>query len=426
MSKESIKSLRDCCHVNSNDAGDNFVGVKVDSRGAMVYFPIGYQLPPDDDQLRLDINNLLSVLAAFGKEDKSIEEPAYYDKSATDFPLHAYLRVLYDFLRTGRYYVETDPCFKTDTKHKISWARTVREQKPCIQKNGSLIFTKMTVRYISPNVNKQITQIHKYCVYEAFDKIGWLYVSYMPEKPRNNINIKEAIALLQNKRASTHNDIEQELFAAMESILKYIDDKPSQYGLSFGTYFFERIWEKMIDKAFGIKSKNQFFPRTQWHLDYGSIKTQVPLQPDSIMLLNNNIYVLDAKLYRYGCSGNPEHLPSGPDINKQITYGEYIEKCKKIPNSNLFNAFIMPFNSAKHPFMQTSPDGRATPLLFSNIENIGEAIGDWKPDLKYYERIQGIVVDTRFLIYNYSCMSEQQKLLLAFAIEKVKFRDLTT
>lgn len=32
------------CHVNTNEDGDRFVGIKADSDNAMVYFPIGYEL----------------------------------------------------------------------------------------------------------------------------------------------------------------------------------------------------------------------------------------------------------------------------------------------------------------------------------------------------------------------------------------------
>lgn len=31
------------CHVNTNEDGDRFVGIKADSDNVMVYFPIGYQ-----------------------------------------------------------------------------------------------------------------------------------------------------------------------------------------------------------------------------------------------------------------------------------------------------------------------------------------------------------------------------------------------
>ena len=32
------------CHVNSNEDGDRFVGIKADSDNAMVYFPIGISI----------------------------------------------------------------------------------------------------------------------------------------------------------------------------------------------------------------------------------------------------------------------------------------------------------------------------------------------------------------------------------------------
>lgn len=35
------KNIRDRCHVNTNDDGDSFVGVKADTDDAIIYFPIG-------------------------------------------------------------------------------------------------------------------------------------------------------------------------------------------------------------------------------------------------------------------------------------------------------------------------------------------------------------------------------------------------
>lgn len=416
------KSLRERCHVNTNSEGDNFVGVKADTEDATVYFPIGYRLPTNDANLRADIDNLFYVLATFMKEDKVIEQSKFATQSSVDFPIHAYLKIIRDFLRKGHYYIETDPHFKTETKGLISWPRTVRKQKALVQKNGSVIFTNMTVRSVTPNDDKKITQIHKYCVYEAFDKIGWLYVPYMPEKPGPHPNNRESIYILEEKLASTYNDVEQELFSAMISILKYIDTSSSERQVYFGTEYFDRIWEKMIDKAFGIQDKSRFFPHTRWLLDYGQNRTKTALQPDTIMIYNDKVYVLDAKLYRYGVSGNPEHLPSGPDIDKQITYGEYVERTRGVPSSNLYNAFIMPFNRENNPFFEIGIDGDSIPCVTGDIGNIGEAVGDWKPNPKNYERVQGIVMDTRFLMYNYIGMSDQRKRELAEAIEKVESR----
>lgn len=414
------KNLRERCHVNTNEDGDSFVGVKADTDDAVIYFPIGYQLPDDDDTLRVDINNLFGVLAEFMKEDRVIEASKFEAPRTVDFPIHAYLTVVRDFLRVGRYYVETDPHYKTDTKGRTSWSRTVKEQRGLMQKNGSLIFTNFTVRSSTPNINKEITQIHRYCVYEAFEKLGWLYVPFMPEKPGAHPGIKESIYILTKKINNTNNDNEQELFSAMRAMLVYIDKKSSETQYYFGTDHFEKVWERMIDKAFGIEDKEQYFPRTRWLLDHGADKEKKPLYPDSIMIYGDKYYVLDAKFYRYGWTGNPDHLPNGTDINKQITYGEYLEQIKRVPNEKLFNCFIMPYNKAKNKFKLTG-----------NIGNIGEAIGDWRydptnPQMKNYERIQGIVMDTRYLMYNYIGTPEQQKKELADSIEKVLSRGLVS
>ena len=405
------KNLRDRCHVISGDDGDSFVGVKADTDDAIIYFPIGYQLPEDDVDLRIDVQNLFGVLSVFMKEDKVIEARKFEAPQTVDFPIHAYLKVITSFLRTGRYYIESDPEYKTGTKGNTSWPRTVREQRALVQKNGALVFTNMTVRSVTPNADKQITQIHRFCVYEAFDKLGWLYVPFKPEQPGPHPTIKESIYILTKKLAASHNDNEQELFRAMKNILEYMDEKNLDKQYFFGTDYFERIWERMIDKAFGIEDKALYFPRTRWLLDYGADKVKTPLYPDPIMIFRDQYYVLDAKCYRYGWTGDADHLPNGADINKQITYGEYIERTRGVPNNELFNAFVMPYNMADNLFGLTSPIG-----------NIGEAIGDWKTNMKNYERIQGIVIDTRFLMYNYIGMPEQQKKELAESIEKVLTR----
>ena len=72
----------------------------------------------------------------------------------------------------------------------------------------------------------------------------------------------------------------------------------------------------------------------------------------------------------------------------------------------------MPYNKAQNYFKLTS-----------NVGNIGEAIGDWRHNKKYYERIQGIVMDTRHLMYHYSGKPTKEKVALAECIEAVLKRD---
>ena len=428
-------SLREICHVNSNEAGDRFVGIRVDSDEARVYFPIGYSLPDTESAIRADIKHLIRVLTEFTtKEERLIAQSSHLDKQTVYFPINAYLGVIEYFLANGgRYYIETEKNFITASNGKQNWSRTIKRHKPLLQEQESgdysLIFTKYEVRVSSPNSNKLITQINRYCVYEALKKIGWLYIDYEPEKPGPHPDIRTSVAILQSKLVNTNDDRKRALFQNMKNMLEYLDEKTTSKQYYFGTDTFEHVWERLVDRAFGIKDKAKFFPRSKWILKYGKDLETRPLMPDTIMILNNKYYILDAKYYRYGITGNPNHLPECSSILKQIAYGEKVksELVKNGIKSDVFNAFIMPFNKSRHTFGKSD----------ENIIKVGEATGDWlfvseENHLEYhnYQRIQGIVIDIRFLFYNYNSKLQNEREILANCIEdglenKTEFKNKT-
>ena len=400
-------SLKDRCHVATGQDGNRFVGIKADTENVAIYFPIGWNLPDDETALRQDIKMLFNILCSFMKNDDTISARDIGASQNVEFPIHAYLKIIERFLNDGKYYVEFDSKYKVGANGQISWARTLRTQKGFI-KDGNLVFINTVARHLNPDSNRQITQIHKFCVYEAFDKLGWLYIVNKPELPGTHPSIKESIQILNKKLSDSHKDSEQELFFAMLNMLKYLNEQDSSQNYLFGTNYFERIWEKMIDKAFGIENKSKFFPKTHWLLDRDKNVKRGSLFPDSIMICNGKVYVLDAKYYKYGQTGRFDDLPSSADINKQITYGEYIAQHLQISNERLFNAFLLPYNMDDNKFG-----------FKSAFENFGEAIGDWKSNANNYERIQGIVIDTKFLMYNYLTISEDHKHNLARVIERI-------
>lgn len=415
LNKVMEYNIKDHCHVNTNEDGDRFVGIKVDSDNAMVYFPIGYELPQTDKEIRQDIKHLIHVLSEFtSKEDRLIAVNRFAAPQAVDFPINAFRGVIEYFLSNG-YYVETEATYTTAAKGNQNWPQTIRKITPLIQsKNGvnSPIYTEFVVRKQTPNSDKEITQINRFCVFEAFKRLGWLYVPSMPEDPGPHPDVKTSIVIVRDKLARTYDDKRKMLFQNMKDMLEYLDEKTSDKQFYFGTDDFDHVWERLIDRAFGEQDKDKYFPRSRWLLDYGSYKEKHPLMPDTIMIYNGRYYVLDAKCYRYGVTGIPDHLPNGSSINKQITYGEYLEKHKKIDAGSIFNAFIMPFNKAKNYFHIDSPVGL-----------IGEAVGDWRGNKKPYERIQGIVMDTRHLMYHYLGKPVKEKIALAECIEAVLGRD---
>ncbi len=401
------------CHVNTNKDGDRFVGIRADSHGAQVCFPIGYRLPETDAEIRTDIRHLIQVLAEFTtKKERLLAVSQFNTPQTVDFPIHAYQSVLeYYFAIGGNYYVETERTYRASPAGKQDWARTVRKHTPLIQNQSgipSFIYTTYEVRASRLNDTKLITQINRFCVYEAFQKLGWLYVPYMPDSPGAHPDIRTSIAIVQQKLAETNDDRKRMLFQGMKAMLEYMDEETLDRQFYYGVDDFQNVWEKLVDRAFGVRDKERYFPHSRWMLDYGDNKQMRALQPDTIMIYEGKYYVLDAKFYKYGQSGIPTHLPDASSIHKQITYGEYLEKHQNVDVDKLFNAFLMPYNMAENPFE-----------LRTIVGNIGEAVGDWRCNRKYYERIQGIVVDTRHLMYHYAGNPVKEKAELAACIEAV-------
>ena len=164
--------------------------------------------------------------------------------------------------------------------------------------------------------------------------------------------------------------------------------------MSFGVYRFEYVWENMIDYVFGENNKEEYFPHAHWYIvnNKGGYEVESsPLEPDTIMLYNNNAYILDAKYYKFGITNFHGHLPGSSSIEKQIVYGEYVETNKGFDSNHIYNAFIMPFNA------EESKCDR--PYKFVSV-----GTADWKPNNseKNYNYVLGILLDTRYIIDTYA------------------------
>lgn len=401
--------IRRKCSVNTNFNIDTFVGIKCKNGDISINFPLGFDISEDDNELRKDIILLISTLATNTerKESEVLGQIRKYEE--TDFPIQAYMAIIRDYYVRG-YYKEREVLYTVSKKGKINWSRTIKTQKPYVQGN-EVYYLDFVTKKNTINENELITLVHKYCVYDSFQKIGWLFTKNMPAKPKIKLNRKLFISVIKDKLYCTFNDRNKVLFNNMLAIINYKGDVDASTNYKYGTYRFEYVWEKMIDKVFGIENKADYFPKTAWTIKNKSYNN-ASLEPDTIMILNNNIYVLDAKYYKYGATGRPSDLPESTSINKQITYGEYIaeeEQFRKKHGENMrvYNAFLMPFNAPKGKF---STD--------NELLNIGEATSEWKKNNKDYERIQGILVDIKYLMKINVRQEENEIQKLAEIIDK--------
>lgn len=401
-------TLLDRCRVNTNIENDVFVGIQKKDDYYEVDFPLGYHLSSDEKGLRKDILSLMNVLSRY--TDK--RESELYDGNKNDdsagLPIQAYLYLIKDYFECG-YYKERETLYKVAKKGKINWSRTIKTQKPVMQDNEAF-YLDFVVKRNTINEDELITLVHKYCVYESFNKFGWLFTSFVPVHPKTGLTIKMMISVVNNKLQNTFKDQNKQLFMNMLAVLKQLDDD-SQTQFKYGTYRFEYIWEKMIDKVFGISEKIEYFPKTTWNFSDGKTFDNAFLQPDSIMVCSGKVFVLDAKYYKYGWSGAPGHLPESTSINKQITYGEYIAEAERFVTDGehpvVYNAFIMPYDSKGKMF----PTGKT-------IHYIGTATSDWKSGNEKYENVIGILMDIKYLMGLNSRMDESEILKLATLIEE--------
>ncbi len=404
-------SIRNHCHINTNYDADTFVGIKCDDGFFSINFPLGFDLSSDERGLRKDILLLINTISSTTRqmESKLLKSAATYDDEG--FPFQSYIYVLSDYFVHG-YYKEREQKYHISKKGKIDWNRTIKTQKPYVQ-NGNAFYLDFVTRKESIKENELITLIHEYCVYDAMQKIGWLFTANEPQKPRIKLNRELFSSTIKIKIRETFNDRKRMLFRNMLAIVEHMQDEDAPIYYKCGTNRFEYVWETLVDRTFGITGKELYFPKTTWNLRL-TCYDNACLEPDTIMITRGNIYVLDAKYYKYGAREpgafpKPGDLPESTSINKQITYGEYIaeeNKFKMIHGNDYktYNAFIMPFNKK----MWNSD---------SAYMSIGTATSNWKLGLKEYETIVGVLVDIKHLMKRGGYESEEIQ-LLSEVIEK--------
>lgn len=446
LQRQPQTSLESFCHYFDNNETtetgevEKFVGLRYQNKKLDIYFPVGYNKPEDYPETNLtdekekcyrkDILNLISILTVYGKKDEKIFQSDLTAKTSNaEFPIHAYLFIISDFLNHG-YFKQKESYYKKGTSGKINWSRTIKQVRPQII-NDNIYYFNFVTKHIDYNQDDLISKIHQYCVYECFTKLGYLFCSYVPEKPAIKLNKKLFTSVIKSKAATTFNENSLLLFKNMIDVINFLDEDNEKQDFVYGTNSFHTIWESLVDEVYGESDKDKFYPKVYWKIDgkeycFENQKEKYnSLRPDTIMITNRGsdeqkIFVLDSKYYRYGDTKNPNHLPGSDSIVKQIAYATYIDKkstklpkdvASKTQSNKIFNAFIMPAKDEKKE--NQCP------------ENIGFASSDFvklmNSDItdKPYYKIHGILLDVRTLMHNHRRHNDESIKILAKAIESL-------
>lgn len=406
-----MKKLSELC-INVSDTNDNFVGVKYNKGKIKIIFPLGYDIPKENEnECRRSVINLFKTIALAHEKKLDYEDGGDFSADSDGLPVDSYMWVLTDYVENGLY-SDNEKVYTQQQIGKINWKKTFKT-KFLINKN-SLVYLNPVVEQNSNNKNI-ITEIHSYCVDKSIDIIGPLYngiskINFI----KTNINrMKYYIQLIDKEKLKTFDDRKKLLLYHLKRILQEQIDNGNKPIRDYGIKYYSHVWEYLVNSLFGDENIDVYYPTTNYNLINKDPYVPSKLRPDTIFISNNNFYIIDSKYYKYGITGLNKDLPGSDSIQKQVTYGEYVNKNFNLDEKydSIYNAFILPYSMNSK--------------LFDYSENIvycGYSICNWKLSDEYkdeYLKIAVILIDTKTLIDSYFDKNNDLKFKLINKIEMI-------
>lgn len=407
-SKNKVKINNFFPHSVTGKTDDSFVGFKIKGNDIHFYYPESYRFDVMSSTMRNDIVDLLKTISIAKTKSNSLSQANNVIGDEGDFALLSYLWVINDFLVNG-FYVNGEKTFKTNQSGRINWKRTMQTQP--IVSNGNVIYPNIIVE-VKNNTDNILVDIHKHCVKKSIDFIGWLFnlsSAFIEGKPYNN-NIKKLyITTLKKELDSTFDDEKRLRLNHFLSVIMGLDSNDSNE-FSYGVDSYHYIFERMIDSIFGnVKDLRDFNPKAKWQLVKNNYKetNSSDLRPDTIIINDSNVFIIDSKFYRFGFTGKEEDLPETTSIQKQITYGDFIlRNVTKIDIKNIYNAFLLPYNKKHNTFYSDQ-----------NIQYIGFAKTLWKDNKKDHELVHSFLIDLKHVVRTWNKYSHKND--VKFLIEEI-------
>ena len=362
-----------------------FVGIKIINGEFHLCFPIGYKVEEgNEEHYKTILRHLYKtiIIAKNAQLDQKSDNTLEYEKT---IPLNSYLYILSDYYSNGIYKFN-EIKYRNDTNGAINWKRTFKNH--FYLQDKSPIFLNTVIRYNKKESNL-ITLLQLYAVNKAADMLVFKGDYNKPYSELSDNDIKKNINYYNNvidkELKNTNNDKKKLLLINIKNIINDCSNSDNTIR-TFGTYYYEYAFEKIIDKIFGSEEDlSKYYPTALWYLD-GDKKgfESSKLREDTIWKGNNKIYIIDSKYYRYGIELTDALLPKTSSIHKQIVYGDYVfNKLKKEEGRNykIYNVFVIPSNRddfleykgyAKMKLLDDDKDFKYVYLLFINMNQLIE------------------------------------------------------
>ena len=413
-------------HSVTNEEHNSFVGLRIRNGEIHFHHPESYDLGSvagkktltidsvvDKKVFRIDVVNILRTISLAKSRSATNNSSGTGISQSEQFAIVSYMWIIRDYLSNG-YYRNSEKIYRTNGKGKINWKKTLETQP--IVSNGNIIYDKIVVE-VRNDCDDVITEAHKWCVFDSVRKIGWLFginqKSVFVPRATDSV-IKKYIRAIKTELARTFDDTKKMRLSHMLKVLTGVDDSDRTKEIVYGVDKYHYVYERMVDYVFSnVSDITKYNPNAQWYLSKNNYEPTPAssLRPDTVRLVpktgtNEKIaYVIDAKFYRFGTTGNESDLPSTTSIQKQITYGDHIIANLRAADSidSVRNAFIIPYNKNKNDLGCSG-----------NLEYIGYSKANWRYDELSHETVHAFLIDTKHLISTWSqgnCNEDIEKLV---------------
>ena len=335
-----------------------YIGFDLESNAGRFVFPCRYiasgrENAADAEQEKEQKEEAKKIISLIKRVQKEFSLGGSGDES---FQFYSMVWLIRDYIDNG-YYTETERVVRRGDQGRIDWKHTLRHSGIYFDGNN-LLYRDFYVQKNRLDEANLLAQIYKCCLAYSAECIGFLYNVSQTERSVFRMDSSADVGFMfyhvQKELGRTFNSYKQMLLRHLLTILKGRQGKIRAVSLCMHDKEFEYVFEFLVNSVFGTEVVQDFYNEYCYVIgDNHNRFSASKLRPDTIMKnpmasesVDPDFYVIDAKYYNYGYTGNPRDLPQASAIAKQIGYNYYLRDNYNETDENrkeFYSIFLLPF-----------------------------------------------------------------------------------
>ena len=335
-----------------------YIGFDLEANAGRFVFPCRYiasgrENAADAEQEKEQKEEAKKIISLIKRVQKEFSLGGSGDES---FQFYSMVWLIRNYIDNG-YYTETERVVRRGDQGRIDWKHTLRHSGIYFDGNN-LLYRDFYVQKNRLDEANLLAQIYKCCLAYSAECIGFLYNVSQTERSVFRMDSSADVGFMfyhvQKELGRTFNSYKQMLLRHLLTILKGRQGKIRAVSLCMHDKEFEYVFEFLVNSVFGTEVVQDFYNEYCYVIgDNHNRFSASKLRPDTIMKnpmasesVEPDFYVIDAKYYNYGYTGNPRDLPQASAIAKQIGYNYYLRDNYNETDENrkeFYSIFLLPF-----------------------------------------------------------------------------------